>query len=453
MIKLTSSNDVEVISENYTDRIKEIYRRIGERLEYRSLLYTLHTDDLKTNIELVRIYSTIMDYDQSNSLCYKILAMSNDTDVQYNIMMQLIYNYGRLFKPYEALFLVEKCEKIMNDVDLKMYKQFNYQLMGIDCWDLMNEILSEIYSLDRKDKLSDQLFSMARYYLDRGEFHRGMQCQYHANKQKEQKIYGGDQAIRDTLKVWDGSKVDSLIMFDVGGIGDELVSMRFLKHVADLGIKPIWYTDRSGIAEIVRRNGYEAIMSLDGYEGSYVINAIQFIIDQNLVEKDVYYGPYITPTQEAIEKFKDCKGIGLRVSGSNLVPEDYYRCIPLDLVRSRLSGDVYSLHDDKELAGCIDMRSRISSIDDTLGLIWNLDVVVTSCTSVAHMAAAMGKRVIVFVPILYWYAWVRKDDRIYWYDSENVKVIYRKSFDCWDDVMEQLGQHLSDFGIEFDMAR
>ncbi len=81
------------------------------------------------------------------------------------------------------------------------------------------------------------------------------------------------------------------------------------------------------------------------------------------------------------------------------------------------------------------------SWEDTLAAIEQLDLVITSCTSVAHASAALGKETWVIVPILPYYLWALPGKRSPWYKS--VRLFRQKKFGDWSEVMLEISQALS----------
>ncbi len=72
----------------------------------------------------------------------------------------------------------------------------------------------------------------------------------------------------------------------------------------------------------------------------------------------------------------------------------------------------------------------------------SLDILVTSCTSTAHLAGAMGIRAIVIVPIVPYFVWASDD--LLWYGN-NITVIRQTKYNDWADVIESLNNELSKF--------
>jgi ADP-heptose:LPS heptosyltransferase len=70
----------------------------------------------------------------------------------------------------------------------------------------------------------------------------------------------------------------------------------------------------------------------------------------------------------------------------------------------------------------------------------NLDLIITSCTSVAHVAAALGKPTWVVMPLLPYYTWADMKKDSYWYKSAQ---LYRQKFwRNWQDPFIEVKEDL-----------
>ena len=84
-----------------------------------------------------------------------------------------------------------------------------------------------------------------------------------------------------------------------------------------------------------------------------------------------------------------------------------------------------------------DLSDKLETWDDTLACIENLDYVITSCTSIAHAAAAMGKKTIILVPISAYYTWSHSGEQSPWY-GDNVILLRQQRPRTWDEPIEKL---------------
>ena len=83
---------------------------------------------------------------------------------------------------------------------------------------------------------------------------------------------------------------------------------------------------------------------------------------------------------------------------------------------------------------------------DTFSIIKNLDMVVTSCSFVAHVAASLGKEVCVFVPIMEYYVWTSSTGKCMWY-GDNVHLFRQKKPRKWNAAIQEFGEFMNDRAV------
>jgi hypothetical protein len=96
--------------------------------------------------------------------------------------------------------------------------------------------------------------------------------------------------------------------------------------------------------------------------------------------------------------------------------------------------------DAANAARLIDWTDEIADFADTAALIENLDLVISVDTSVAHLAAAMGKPVWLLNRFAGCWRWLRDRDDSPWYPS--VRIFTQLQRDNWNDVLEQVAAAL-----------
>ena len=90
-----------------------------------------------------------------------------------------------------------------------------------------------------------------------------------------------------------------------------------------------------------------------------------------------------------------------------------------------------------------DLSSELTTFEDLLGIMTNLDLIITSCTSVAHAAAALGKRTIILVPIMEYYTWVEGKQTSSWY-GDHLRLIRQVTPEIWKEAYTELREVLKD---------
>ena len=164
--------------------------------------------------------------------------------------------------------------------------------------------------------------------------------------------------------------------------------------------------------------------------------------------------PYIFAKSESVEIWKnllknDKPKIGIRWSGNPKFEHQQFRIFPPELMIN-LHNEFphvqwHSLQRDNDLrelpAGINDLQHILISWEDTAACIENLDLVISSCTSIAHLASAMGKPTWVVVPILPYHVWAYGGKHSPWY-TENTTVFRQTIFSKWDNTFEELKKEL-----------
>jgi len=238
-------------------------------------------------------------------------------------------------------------------------------------------------------------------------------------------------------------KGKKIYVYAGGGIGDEFINIRFFEHLRREGMIPILFSilERDDLAAVFRRNGFEVITNpLEIDHDSVWTFLMDLPIDLNVREKDLWYGPYIKPIGKNKLKSKRPK-IGIKCNGNKYFGQDVYRSIPMDEMLECLQGlnaDIYYFDIDKEDYRVNSLKDQINSWDDTLDYLSQMDIVLSSCTSLVHAAGAMGVTTIVLPPILQYYVWnsTRTDNSTPWY-GENFYVCKQTKVRSWAEPLAE----------------
>jgi hypothetical protein len=157
---------------------------------------------------------------------------------------------------------------------------------------------------------------------------------------------------------------------------------------------------------------------------------------------------YLTPSEEL--KIEDSKKIKIGVCwGASVTGESFEgKVFDIKYFKPLLNQEkleIYSLQvgekvkDIKENGfedDMIDISESLDSFNKTASLINQLDLVISSDTSVAHLAGALGKEVWIPLQKMPDWRWESKGDKSYWYES--AKLFRQKSFKKWDSVFESI---------------
>jgi hypothetical protein len=300
-------------------------------------------------------------------------------------------------------------------------------------------------------------FNLAWHMIRHGRFKEGMAA---LSVGRKIKVFGAETRQYPKPKIFKGLPVSgkTVLLAGEAGAGDEMINVRFAKAIRDRGGRCIWSSGQKLESLFSRVEGIDKVISsseVPQAQYDYWAPAMDAFSLLDLDLKDLSSAPYLSPNPDFVNKWKNkIKNngklkVGLRWQGNPLYEQDLYRAVPFELFRKFFAlpeFEFYSLQRDsgvEELLASdpvVDLSQELTSWEDTAAAISLLDVVVTSCTSIAHLAGAMGKKTLVFTPMVSYYVWALPGDSSPWYSD--VKLFRQKRFHDWtqesDEVLQEL---------------
>ena len=312
-----------------------------------------------------------------------------------------------------------------------------------------DEIIKQILKDNPNDNRA--AFNRGWHLLREGKLKEGFQ---HLDRGRSENVFGSP-ALEGAE--WKGESLANkrILLRGEGGLGDEIINVRFAKQLHELGAKVtvschpslgLVFARLPFIDSLVMRN-YEAVSYFDYWTPAMsVAGKVCNSFDE------LESGAYLTAAPTHIHKFKQIINssklkVGIRWAGNNQFEHEQFRKFPTELMLSLQDIphiQLYSLQRDADLVtlpeSIIDLGSFIDTWEDTAGAIANLDLVITSCTSIAHMAAALGKPTWVIVPVLPYYIWAEEGNKSSWYDS--VTLFRQEKFGEWSEPFNKIRKEL-----------
>lgn len=227
--------------------------------------------------------------------------------------------------------------------------------------------------------------------LERGEYNEGWKL-YESRRRLPS--WPGEPAF--DFPEWNGSPVKSLLILPEQGLGDQIQFARYVPILVDRGVSVTLVAPLS-LSRLFARLGAEVI-AINGSVRVPRCDAWSFIGSLPRLVGGLPTVPYFQSPAQGV-------GVGVMLSGSG---RNGFQ-LPADLA-ARLSTLGRSLHP---------ADSGASDFEETAQIILGLDVVVSVDTSVAHLAAAMGKLTYVIVPQHADWRWGR-ESRTTWYPTARV---------------------------------
>lgn len=406
---------------------------------------------------LGRWYMEIKNYPKAIRYAEKALVNTPSNEGLYACRANLAKLYNHINNPVASLRYSSTNLAINpEDLDAMLEQVFSYFLLNQK--DKSEHILRELVQrTDLPENVMHRVkFNLGTYDLYKGKFQEGLR-----GFLLEGKKLGIWKNVDLPFKFWDGGiqPGKTLVICAEGGIGDELINVRFVNRLTELGMTPIWYTTRPELVQIFKRHGIPTVNTLtDCPQDSLWTYSMSLPLYMDLQPEDLWEGQYIFPSAEYVEKWNwistthhDAPKIGIRWTGNPAYEHDLHREIPLKDVYDVLNEHECYLISLQRDAGSdqvtaypdiLDLQYKLETIEDTLAVISHLDFVVTSCTSIAHMAAAMDKQVYILVPITAYYTWASTTDTSSIWYSDKVKILRQVTHGSWKEPIEQLRQLL-----------
>jgi hypothetical protein len=249
------------------------------------------------------------------------------------------------------------------------------------------------------------------------------------------------------------------------GAGDQLLHARFAQLLASRGAHVTWLTRAPILSLLSRTPGIDELLPLDDSRreppGSYdlQISSQDLAAVLGLEAAELPPAPYVFADPALIERWegrlpRSPLRVGLRWQGNPGFAFDGQRSIPLAALRPLFSVRAPALQwlslqrdsDSGELASLPetsvirDLGPELTSWDETAAAIAALDLVITSCTAVAHLAAALGRPTWLLCPLKPMIAWALPGDTTPWYAS--VRIFRQLRPGLWDEPVGELRRAL-----------
>ena len=406
-------------------------------------------------------YAYYKSKDYKNAIKYGELALGGASPEE---AIAIRYNLGKCYlnanepiKSRNAFKIVSNLKPEQVDIKLDLAAALYACNQKDEAKALLLDLEEEGWRLDTRDELAVQ-FNLGTHFIREGNFKKGME---YLSLGRQLRIWGS-YSHKFPIPEWDGVPVAGkhILIVGEGGIGDEIINARFVRNINNMGMKASFASCQQ-MSSVFKRMPFEKtqnyvkfttdIKDIMGYDYWAPAMNLPKILGADI--NDLWVAPYLTAdsvyntkwAERLSGKFK----VGLRWSGNPLYEQDLHRSISLSAVNDLLPAywTKYSIQKENteilaQYPDITSLESELETFEDAIACINNLDVVVTSCTSVAHAAAALGKRVFVMVPIMDYYVWGENKSKSSWY-GDNVTIIRQTKPKNWDSAYAELKDALS----------
>lgn len=396
--------------------------------------------------QLGRLFHDMKDYKNSLECTLKCFESANLPKERYAIRSNLAKLYNHMNEPEKSIACSEENLKTNpDDYEAKMEILFsNYLASNFkESYRILEELL---YDPETPEDVRNRCeFNQGSYLLDSGKFKEGLLGFIDVGHR-----IGIWPKYDLPLKQWYGEIIPgkTIAVIAEGGIGDEVINIRFLKNIRDLGMKPIFITTRKDTSELFRKNGFDVVSSVSEVPtDSLGVKAMYLPIALGLDKNQLWNGPYLKVDSMYVEKWKNIlpegKKVAIRWQGNPYYDQDLHRSLSLKELNkvlnfSRKDVIFVSVQKDnfegiEEYPNVLNVAEHLETLDDLLACLSLMNHTITSCTSVAHVCGAAGYPMTVCPPVATYYTWLG-DAR--WY-GDNCKILRQTKWRNWAHL-EQL---------------
>jgi tetratricopeptide (TPR) repeat protein len=406
--------------------------------------------------DVAKIFFELKDF--SNAITYgeKALNLTSTPKENYITAKNLINAYNQNNYPEKAITQISKI-KSQNPQDAELLLEETFSYSALNQKEKSEKLLFNLIKKQLPVDIERKVYhNLSGYYFRKDDIHTGLQ---HFLKAGELEAYKNKDL--PPFSKWNGTpEPGKTILIDSQcGAGDEIIHVRFMKHLKELGMNPIWTSTRKELVELFNYNGFNSVCLYDNPEfppDSCWVYALAIPYHLNLTVQDLGREPYLKPLPGKEKQYSHIQNnkkykVGIFWNSGSGFEQAHFRSIDFfDLwnVLPKKDHSLYSLQmkDTPVPRTCRnhieEFYSPSRNFLDTFSIISQMDLVITTCTSIAHIAASQGKEVCVLVPIMEYYVWTSSTGKSWWY-GDNVHLFKQKKPRTWNEPLKELEKFLN----------
>ena len=281
------------------------------------------------------------------------------------------------------------------------------------------------------------------YMLRQGQIQKGYQLM---DRGRIVGVFGNKRPDVPT-QPWDGKSKGIVMLYLEGGLGDQIHQVRYAKSIADRGCKVIVSCTGALASLFVDVEGVSAVIQHEASFGiyhDYYVQGMSAAVPLGLELGDLSGKPYITkPTVIRGRR----KRIGLRWQGQMAFENEHKKKFPYELMFNAVKdadAEFISLQRDEGADSCPSWVKQVplDSWEDTRAAVASCDLVISSCTSVSHLSAAMGVETWVVIPVMAYFLYSLEGETCPYYDT--MKLYRQEVFGDWEAPFERIKERLGE---------
>lgn len=436
--------------------------------------------------EVSELYKKIGENDKAIDF-YK-LAIDNNPDDIYPLI-NLAYKYLELFRIKDAIEILEKAYKINNTnpkllmtmasayiYNYETEKGYEYIQKAIDA-DISPEILytntaAAFLETAKPDEAIDfyrKAIEQNPEDMNKAECNLGYALLLSGKWEEGFKLYEKRNLLSENLKKripefgikdkkWNGEnlKGKTLYVYFEQGLGDQLQFVRYINILNEMGAQVLLKVN-SGLTKLFEENIKCDIVAENvsykylKYDYHCSIMSLPYLL--NVSTSNISYsGGYLSANKEKVLKYydkyfnNDKFKVGIAWEGShtglnnrNIAFEKFQTLFKLENIAFYSFQKNYTNINLKN-TNITDLGNTFNDFSDTAAAMENIDLFISSDTSVLHLAGAMGKQARLLLPYAPEWRWLMDREDTPWYKT--VKLIRQEKPYSWDEPINKVFEEL-----------
>ena len=249
----------------------------------------------------------------------------------------------------------------------------------------------------------------------------------------------GDPHFGSTQPIWRGTPNCTVLLRLERGMGDQFHQVRYARQLKAKGCTVV-VSGQAALADVLRHaDDVDVVVQHEAAAGvlhDFYLPAMSS--PMYMGEDCIQGGAYIERPPVAVVPNR----VGLCWQGNSAYEHETKRKFPAELLFNVMAGrgDCISLQRDEGFDLCPDWVERVNlnTWVDTATEMARCSLIVTSCTSIAHLAGAMGIPTMIIVPVVPYYLWTLPGISTPHYDS--VTLLRQTDPDDWLAPFNQLAE-------------
>ena len=425
----------------------------------------IDSKNFSTLFNLGRIYQQKGDLEKALETFEKILKLKNinSLDLVFNeigITLHKKEDFHSAIKSYlKAINL--------NKNSIQFYNNLGYAQFEIEDFDSAEISFLKAIKLSPQNAIARK--NLSKIYLLKGNYKEGLKNYEYRYKHTNIRIL---PHASPNIPIWSGEdseRPDKLLIVSEQGLGDTLQFMRFLPLLRKKDQK-VYFCAQEKLHGVIKNSkiDFDPLSPNQANkfsEGKWIPLLSLPKIFNLCPNKQLIKSPYIYPDEYLVNKWKllfskyEEKIIGIHWQGNPETEQGIHKG------RSLLLNEFSTLaknskckflslqkgYGEEQLKDClfknkfVDFQKEVNKIWDfveTSSIIANCDLIITSDSAVAHLAAGMGKKTWLLLQKIPDWRWGLKGSDTFWY--ENMELFRQKEKNNWQEVMDRVLIRLED---------